>query len=136
MIHQIYRLLPKLKDSSLLKKFRKQRNIHRLTKKLLYDAKNYSEECTEEFLHLYSPESPMLDLKGKKVVYIVDQNGPRLGLSDRLRGAVFVYKCVKELKSNGVDVEFAINFTSPFSLDTYLVPNTYNWKIATQDVSF
>lgn len=46
------------------------------------------------------------------------------GMFDRLKGIISIYALAK---AQGKD--FKINFIHPFSLEDYLVPNTYNWTI-------
>jgi hypothetical protein len=53
------------------------------------------------------------------------------GLSDRLRGIVSVYKLCKQL-----NLAFKINFTSPFNLNEYLQPNTYDWGISPDEICY
>jgi hypothetical protein len=53
------------------------------------------------------------------------------GLSDRLRGIVSVYKLCKQL-----NLAFKINFTSPFNLNEYLLPNIYNWSILPDQICY
>jgi hypothetical protein len=53
------------------------------------------------------------------------------GLCDRLRAIVSLYKTCKEKQLN-----FRINFTDPFVLSDYLVPNSYNWTINPGDISY
>ncbi|MDR2601358.1 MAG: hypothetical protein LBC53_02745, partial [Spirochaetaceae bacterium] len=53
------------------------------------------------------------------------------GLADRLKGIVSVYKICKELNLN-----FKINFTYPFELHEYLIPNVYDWKISRNEIYY
>ena len=46
------------------------------------------------------------------------------GMFDRLKGIISIYALAK---AQGKD--FKIHFVHPFSLENYLIPNTYNWKI-------
>ncbi|MDR2600862.1 MAG: hypothetical protein LBC53_00170 [Spirochaetaceae bacterium] len=65
------------------------------------------------------------------VIYTADEKGGAFGLADRLRGAVSVYKICKEL-----NLDFKINFTSPFKLNNYLIPNIYDWEISHNEICF
>jgi hypothetical protein len=53
------------------------------------------------------------------------------GLSDRLRAIVSVFKLCKEL-----GIAFKINFTSPFNLKDFLLPNVYDWNILPQEICY
>lgn len=53
------------------------------------------------------------------------------GLVDRLRGAISVYAVCKEIGR-----DFKINFVHPFSLLDFLVPNKYDWTVASNEISF
>jgi hypothetical protein len=67
----------------------------------------------------------------KTVIFMADGKTGCGGLSDRLRGIVSVYKICKEL-----NVRFRINFTSPFNLTDYLLPNSYDWRILPDEICF
>lgn len=70
--------------------------------------------------------------KDKRVVISIhDGKYTTGGLTDRLRGIVSTYMVCKQL-----DVPFRIHFVSPFNLTDYLLPNDYDWRIATEDVVF
>ena len=53
------------------------------------------------------------------------------GLADRLKGIVSIYEWCK--KNNKV---FRINFSHPFYLKDYLVPNKYDWLIDENSISY
>lgn len=99
----------------------------RLTDKLV-------KQLTTRFAKFYSADSPMLELQGKSVIAIADKIG--VGLSDRLRGTIFVYNCVKELNDRGACLDFKIIFDKPFSLINYLEPNLHEWSIDSNEVSY
>lgn len=60
----------------------------------------------------------------KMLIYMADGKMRHGGISDRLRGAVSVYKLCKKM-----GLVFKINFVHPFELNDYLVPNMYDWYI-------
>jgi hypothetical protein len=62
---------------------------------------------------------------------MADGRVPVAGLSDRLRAIVSIYKLCKEL-----NLAFKINFTSPFSLNEYLLPNIYDWTILPDEICY
>lgn len=53
------------------------------------------------------------------------------GLADRIKGIVSVYDWCK---NNNKD--FKINFSYPFQLYNYLIPNNYNWLIEENNISY
>lgn len=57
-------------------------------------------------------------------VFMADGKMAHGGLFDRLKGLVTIYAIAK-IKSE----RFAIYFSDPFSLDSFLVPNQYDWRI-------
>jgi hypothetical protein len=67
----------------------------------------------------------------KTVIYMADGRVFIGGLSDRLRAIVSVYKLCKEL-----DISFKINFTVPFNLSNYLLPNIYDWTILPNEICY
>ena len=79
----------------------------------------------------YNNEKPFKT--GKEPVYIFMVNGYSWhgGLSDRLKGAITVYNWCKNNQK-----QFKINWTSPFELNRYIVPNQYNWLIKKEDVVY
>lgn len=52
------------------------------------------------------------------------------GLVDRLRGIVSVWQVCKQC-----GVEFKVHFVHPFRLDSYLVPNAYDWRIGEREIT-
>lgn len=64
------------------------------------------------------------------VVSMVDGLVLHGGLTDRLRGILYTYKWCK--KNN---IDFRINFTDPFPLETFLVPNSYDWRLKQNELS-
>lgn len=53
------------------------------------------------------------------------------GLADRFKGIVSVYSICKEKK-----IDFKILYKYPFELKDYIVPNTYNWEIEEEKISY
>lgn len=64
------------------------------------------------------------------VVAMVDGLVLHGGLTDRLRGVIYTYRWCKENH-----VPFRISFTSPFPLETFLVPNKYDWRLKSNELS-
>ncbi len=100
------------------------------------NPKKYPNEPTKHIFKNYSLENPNKDISGRTVILMVDDDANPYGLSDRLQGAIFAYNCIKELSKEGIDVDFKINFTYPFELSQYLEPNTYDWKISPDQISY
>jgi glycerophosphoryl diester phosphodiesterase len=68
----------------------------------------------------------------KMVIYMSDEkNICGAGLMDKLRAIVSIYKLCKEQ-----NIDFKINYIFPFNLSDYLVPNTYDWTISENEISF
>lgn len=53
------------------------------------------------------------------------------GLSDRLFGIVSAFQYCQEH-----EIEFRINFVYPFQLEQFLVPNEYDWRIRSDEISY
>lgn len=64
-------------------------------------------------------------LTAKRVVYLCDGRTLAGGLADRFKGILSLYAICRQL---GYD--FRILYTSPFSLDQYLEPAHYDWRIS------
>ena len=59
-----------------------------------------------------------------RYIFMADGKFLHGGMFDRLKGIISIYALAK---AQGKD--FKIHFVHPFSLENYLIPNTYNWKI-------
>lgn len=79
----------------------------------------------------YSPENPKGSNAEKLVIFMADGKVRHGGFGDRLRGIVSLFELCRE---HGYD--FRIYFISPFRLDSYLLPNKYDWRINDKEVSF
>jgi len=75
-------------------------------------------------LKYYSPFSWLKKKNEGRYVFCADGKFLHGGMFDRLKGIISIYALAK---AQGKD--FKINFMHPFSLEDYLVPNKYNWKI-------
>ena len=67
----------------------------------------------------------------KEIIIVFDGNFPHGGLVDRLKGIISFYQVAKN-----IDANFKIHFKSPFDLNEFLVPNTYNWSSTDVDLSW
>lgn len=65
------------------------------------------------------------------IIIMVDGRYLQGGLTDRLKGITSVYSYCKKY-----NIPFKLNFTNPFSLEKYLVPNKVNWKIAPEAICY
>jgi hypothetical protein len=88
-------------------------------------------ELRHDFKKYYNSDKLLPHDYTKTVIYMADGRIICGGLSDRLRGIVSVYKLCKEL-----NLTFKINFISPFNLNEYLLPNTYNWSILPDEICY
>lgn len=66
----------------------------------------------------------------KGIVCICDGTIYHGGLTDRLRGILSTY-----YEANKRRIPFYISWTSPFKLEDYLVPATFDWRIGIEDLS-
>jgi hypothetical protein len=83
------------------------------------------------YLKAYNSVKLLPDGYPKTVVYMADGSEICGGLSSRLRSLVSCYKLCKEL-----NIRFKLNFTSPFNLNEYLLPNTYDWYISPDEICY
>lgn len=67
----------------------------------------------------------------KTVIAMFDGKIAQGGLCDRLRGVVSVYQTCKKL-----NIDFKLNFVHPFSLNEFMEPNTYNWRIDSEKIKY
>lgn len=82
--------------------------------------------------HLYQPNANIKNLNSRKtIVYMCDGRVKHGGLADRFRGIISSYQFAK---THGLD--FKIYWTSPFSLEEYLLPNTHDWRIRTEQLEY
>ena len=81
--------------------------------------KYYLHKCTADFSNLPS------------YVFMADGKMAHGGLFDRLKGLVTIYAIAK-IKSE----RFAIYFKDPFSLDSFLVPNQYDWRAKDNEIIY
>lgn len=65
------------------------------------------------------------------IVFMADGRIKHGGLADRLRGAVSLY-LYSQLKNE----RFYIHFVHPFKLENYLEPNEYDWRIASERLTY
>lgn len=79
----------------------------------------------------YRPFSFCKKKNSSKYVFMVDGKMNHGGMFDRLKGLISIYALSKV---NHAD--FRIYFSYPFKLEKYLTFNTYNWKIAEEDITY
>jgi hypothetical protein len=91
-------------------------------------------EITEALsLHGFKFEISLLVQKCLKttIIYMANDTRYRGGWTDRLSAMLGLYRIAKD---NGFD--FKINFTKPFNLLDFIIPNKYDWRIDENDVLF
>lgn len=82
-----------------------------------------------KFYNANSKQSPHTERK--TVVYMADGRTSHGGFSDRLRGIISLYEyCMKH------DLDFRIHFVHPFSLEAFLIPNKYDWRIDEKELIY
>jgi hypothetical protein len=57
-------------------------------------------------------------------IFFADDRMPLGGMFDRLKGMITIY-AISKVQGK----EFKINFTHPFPLINYLMPNQYDWRV-------
>ena len=83
-----------------------------------------------KILKKYKKEYPVT---GNKTAIVMCDDTPiaKGGLCDRLRGIVSIYQsCKKE------NIDFRLNFVSPFDLSQFMCPNTYDWSINSSEILY
>ncbi|MDR2840409.1 MAG: hypothetical protein LBV75_03970 [Paludibacter sp.] len=85
----------------------------------------------KQILATYCDKSAGENKGQKTVIFMCDGKIYHGGLADRLRGLVTVYQACKR-----ANVKFRINFSHPFDLHNYLLPNTYDWEIDNADILY
>ncbi len=118
----------KYKPSLLKEKLMQRRNPEGYADK--YIRKREEQKTGDAIKSLYEQGEPKEDYQ-PYVISMFCGNAPSGGLVDRLRGAVSTYQeCVATGRS------FKLHFTHPFLLSDYLVPNTYDWTISNDAITF
>ena len=118
---------------------RTQKFIQRQTKQTLHANRYYnwyvfsrklSHKWEEEMAMHYSNKTTRKKTE-KTVVFLCNGFVENGGWADRLKGILSTYLVCKE-----EGLPFKLLFTSPFCLTDYLLPNTYEWRIAPKDVIY
>lgn len=81
----------------------------------------------------YNLKSEKAKNKNTMAIVMFDGRVPKGhgGLSDRLWGILSTYKyCIDN------DIDFRINFVSPYKLEEFLEPNEYDWSIHSSEISY
>ena len=107
--------------------------IHKVFRKLLGESAYYKLICNVELLPIrdnYSCSKEQI-AQSNEVIIQFDGKIYNTGLADRLRAITSIYHFCKE---NGL--VFKINFVHPFCLDSFLVPNTYDWKVGADEIRY
>lgn len=106
--------------------------VIKFCKEFCYSRRNEDSKQEKELTASYNnlKVSKTYDVN-RTLIYMADGKIQHGGLADRLRGIVSIYKYCKEN-----NLEFKINFVSPFHLEEYLIPNIYNWLIDQDDIIY
>ncbi len=112
-----------------------RRVTRRLYPNQYYNWYVFSQQLTRALKQQVAPHYPTVmshfatekstDNVGKTVVSIHNGWTESGGLADRLKGIVSTYQLCQEMH-----IPFRIHFTHPFPLESFLVPNTYDWRIS------
>ena len=89
----------------------------------------YAEE--QRLLHTYYNDNKTCRNVAKGVVVMIDGRTVHGGLSDRIRGIASIYGFCK-----AHHVPFHVYYKFPFKLEDYLQPNTINWTISEEQISY
>ena len=79
----------------------------------------------------YTDDAPRAVNSTKWIVCMIDGRTKHGGLADRLRGIVSTYYVSKKL---GYD--FRLHFVHPFWLTDYLVPNSVDWRVRSDELCY
>lgn len=79
----------------------------------------------------YYHEEKALDHYRPHVISMFCGNAPSGGLTDRLRGVVSTFQACQATGRT-----FKLHFTHPFYLTDYLIPNSYDWSIHAEEITF
>lgn len=89
-----------------------------------YKKRVFINRCKELLLYCSYSIKNKKKLSRQLYVAMIDGRFYHGGLSDRLKGAISLYAYCKATSK-----EFRLNFTSPFDLSMYLLPNMYDWRL-------
>lgn len=78
----------------------------------------------------YYNQSPIKREKKTEIIIMMDGTFSHGGLADRLRGICSIFQYCKDK-----GLPFYIYHTHPYSLDVYLTPNKYDWRIYQNQIS-
>lgn len=99
--------------------------------KLFFRAYRYNRIERRHLLPHYTKDALPSASDDRMVVLMYDGKRLHGGLADRLRGAIFFYALCRDEGRR-----FCLNFTFPFNLETYLQPNTYDWRLKPDEFTF
>ena len=95
-----------------------------------YIRQRTEQEIIEAIAPCYQEATALPDCQ-PYVISMFCGNAPSGGLIDRLRGAVSTYQACLQIGRT-----FKLHFTHPFVLSDYLEPNTYDWTLPSEALSF
>ena len=84
-----------------------------------------------KLLRFHAKQTSTKRFERKRIIICFNGQIPHGGLVDRLKGIVSFYEIAKVL-----DYDFFIQFNNPFLLDTFLEPNTVQWQIKPEAVTY
>lgn len=90
-------------------------------------------DCIKEMrlYHYYAKAKEPANNQERIIIYMADGRMKHGGLADRLCGMISAYNYSKK---NGY--QFKIHYINPFNIKEIFVPNTYNWQIMEDDISY
>ncbi|MDE6783240.1 MAG: hypothetical protein K2J17_05910 [Paramuribaculum sp.] len=108
-----------------------KRRIHAEVHYLFFRDYMSRRTIRRHMLKRYSDDAPVTTATEPTVVFMADGYRHHGGLADRLRGIVATYQYCREHS-----LAFRINFTSPFDLERYLEPASYDWRLRPGELTF
>ena len=112
---------------------RPEHRIHRVLRMVLGDGFYYRLICKILLLpiiRMYKKGKKSVPCKSS-VILQIDGKIYNTGLADRLRAITSIYHFCKQNC-----IEFKLNFTEPFHLNEFLVPNKYDWLIDEKEICY
>lgn len=107
--------------------------VHRILRKVVGDRNYYEFICRTELLPIIDDYKGRLECNSTARTVVLQFDGKiyNTGLADRLRAITSIYHFCKQ---NNID--FKLNFTEPFHLNEFLVPNKYDWHIDEKEICY
>lgn len=107
------------------------KDIQNVFQNLFKQRGKWRREVEKHVARYYTDNALYASNRRKEVICMIDGRMHHGGLADRLRGIVSVYYVCRTL-----DVDFKINFISPFLLEDLLMPGKVDWRINADEICY